>query len=103
MLPKEVFAVPSRPRLVLRDQPPTHKYDLRVFHRLMEVQARLLHVILQLVISRLLPLPEERGGIDGRIGGLESRDWKNGWNPLLYEGILIAENKDRFLRRRVGA
>jgi hypothetical protein len=58
MFAEEVSLVPCGALRAFRNEIPTQKNKSRIFCRSIEVQPRLLHVILRLVISSIFPLPQ---------------------------------------------
>src|ERR1017187_7862781 len=87
---EEVALVPRRPLLFFGDEIAGQKSKSRVLRSGLEVQSRLLHIVLGLVVAGLVPISENIYWIYLWIAGFEADARHHRGNPLFYEGILIA-------------
>src|ERR1700730_7358820 len=96
VLTKKISLIPCWTPRVFSNQEAAEKYEARIFRRGIEVQSRLIHIVLRLVVTSLFPVLKDFCWFYFRVIGLEARHRKYRRDPLLDEGILIAANEDHF-------
>src|ERR1700716_781866 len=97
MFAKKITLVPGRTLRVFRNEITAQKNEARELRGSIEVQAGLVHVVLGLVVSGLLPFPKNGRRVDLGMARFETRRRHGRRDSLPGERILIAANKDNLV------
>jgi hypothetical protein len=103
VLAKKISLIPRWTLRIFGDQEAAEKYKARIFYGGVEVQSRLVHIVLRLMITSLFPVLKNVRRFYFRIIGLEARHRKYRRDSLFDERILVAANEHHFLGHGVRA